>query len=47
MAPLAIAPVLELAGNDIINASIKYSSPRAFNSPLWTTLAADALVVLY
>jgi hypothetical protein len=46
-APLAIAPVLELAGNNTINASIRYSSPRALDSPLWITLAAGALTLLY
>jgi hypothetical protein len=46
-APLAIAPVLELTGSNTINASIRYSSPRALNSPLWVTLAAAALFVLY
>ena len=46
-APLAIAPVLELAANNNINASIRYSSPRALNSPLWVMLAAGALTVLY
>ena len=46
-APLAIAPVLELAGDNTINASIRYSSPRASNSPLWVTLTAGALIVLY
>ena len=46
-APLAIAPVLDLAGNNTINASIRYSSPRALDSPLWITLAAAALTVLY
>jgi hypothetical protein len=46
-APLAIAPVLELVGDNSINASIRYSSPRALGSPLWVTLAAGALIVLY
>jgi hypothetical protein len=47
VAPLAIAPVLELAGDNTINASIRYASPRAWNSPLWVMLTAGALTVLY
>jgi uncharacterized RDD family membrane protein YckC len=47
MAPVAIAPVLTLEGNDTINASISYTSPRGFEQPVWVVLAAAALTVVY
>ena len=46
-APLGIAPVLELTGDNSINASIRYSRPRALDSLLWVTLAAGAFIILY
>ena len=46
-APLAVTPLLALAGDDSINASINYAGPRDLKSSLWVTLAAGAVTFMY
>ena len=47
LAPLAVTPVLELSGDNSINASITYTGPRDLKSSLWVTLAVGLVTAAY
>ena len=47
LAPLAVTPVLELSGDNSINASITYTGPRDLKSSPWVTLAVGLVTAAY
>ena len=47
LAPLAVTPVLELTGDNSINASITYTGPRDLKSSPWVTLAVGLVTAAY